>query len=514
MVFRKSKFLRLLTLAFVFPFITLVTNTAQADFYKAIDAYQKRDGETILKEVKESVDKKNNDGLMLFMAAMSIDKGTSMKENLYKFNQNNKQTTLKNILNEQQQQELIELLITATNNSNADAQLYLSSAIHELNNPQLTSKIKTKVEYAKSGSLVAANNSKLNDIERAELGDPFAQMLLGLSYLRTVDYRKYGCNEFPNRPICRPRDETKGYYWLKQSLKNFEAKGHSEMGAFYNSMCDMLQGQDDPKQLKQAYLWCIFGMKSSAQSDSFKLLEKMHISGKLKIVALDVDKAWNSSSWEDGRRTFTTLSMIELKELPEMLIEARKELKKENLPVFTYYVNDYMEYELDVYADGRVNIAFGSTANGYRGPEQFGLSFVDTKKDLFIKVSPKKVKAFLADLKKSGFFKWEAVNNDIGFCDIPDPTGCVPKRYQATVRVGTKVQRFYYSGLANYFEYRVIKKDFNTHLSQLSTLVEKYFPTTSLRCEMGVSEEYKQACLKRDEVMAEIAMGELTKPKQ
>lgn len=502
------KLLQFLTTALIF---LLLPRVAHSDYFKAIDAYQKRDGATMLKEVKESVNKNNNGGLMLFISAMSIDRGTSMKTSLYKGSQENKQTTLKNILTDQQRQELIELLITATNNSNADAQFYLSPAIRELNNPQLTAKIKTNDEYAKSGSLVAANYSKLNDIERAELGDPFAQMLLGLSYLRTVDYRKYGCDESPEKLICRPRDETKGYYWLKQSLKNYEAKGHGEMGAFYNSMCDMLQGQDDPKQLKQAYLWCILGMKSSAQSDSFRLLEKMHTSGKLKIVAPDVDKAWNSSSWEDGRRTFTTLGMIEQKELPSMLVETRKELTKNNPPVFTYYVNDYMEYEFDVYADGRVNIAFGSTANGPGGPEGNATSFVDVGKDLLVKLPSKKVRSFLADLKKMGFYSWTPVNNDIGFCDNFDWTRCIPKRYQASVRGGVKVNRFYYVGLAGYVEQ---KNEATTRLAQLANLVEKYFPTKELRCELSASVEYKQVCLGREAKLLEVAQPIPAKPKK
>lgn len=502
------KFL-LITISTFYALIT--TSIAQADFHKAILAYQNRDGLSLLNEVKDAVNKKNNDGLMLFMNVMSIDRGTSMKTSLYKGTQDNKQTTLKTILTDQQRRELIELLISATNNSNADAQFYLASAIRELNNPQLTASIKSNDEYAKSGSLVAANYSKLTDIEKAELGDPFAQMLLGLSYLRIVDYRKYGCDESPGKPICRPRDETKGNYWLKQSLKNYEVKGHGEMGVYYNSMCDLLQAQDDPKQLKQAYLWCILGMKSSAQSDSFRLLDKMHTSGKLKIIVPEVDKAWNSSSWEDKGRTFKTLGMIEQKEIPEMLLETRKELQKEKRPVFTYYVNDYMEYELDVYVDGRVNIAFGSTSNGLPGPEGNGSSFVDVKKDLLLKLPATKVRNFLADLEKTGFYSWSPVNNGVGFCDIPDSTGCIPKRYQVTVRDGVKTNRFYYVGLASYIEY---KNEMNSKVAQLANLVEKYFPTKSLRCEQGVSEEFKQACLGREAKLLEVAQPILTNPKK
>lgn len=497
----KRKNVRLLTVAFFFPLITLITNTAQADFYKAIDAYQKRDGSKMLKEVKESVIKNNNAGLMLFLSAMSIDRGTSMKTSLYKGSQENKQTTLKNILTDEQRQELIELLITATNNSSADAQLYLSPAIRELNNPQLTAKIKTNDEYAKSGSLLATNYSQLNDIERAELGDPFAQMLLGLSYLRNVDYRKYGCDESPEKPICRPRDEAKGYYWLKQSLKNYEAKGRGEMGVFYNSMCDLLQGQVDPKQLKQAYLWCMLGMNSSSQGDSWSLLKKMQESGKLKVVMPKLDSDFTSMNRQVREGVYQNLLSTKA-ELPDWIIEIRKDIKKSNPPVFTFYINDYMEYELDVYKDGRVNIAFGSTANGLRGPEGNATSFVDVGKDLLVKLPSKKVRSFLADLEKIGFYEWSPVNNGIGFCDMPDATGCIPKRYQVTVRNGVKVNRFDYVGLAGYVEY---KSEMNAKVAQLNNLVEKYFPTKELRCELGASEEFKQACLAREAKLLDVA---------
>ena len=54
-----------------------MTQTAHADFRKALEAYQNRDGDTLLKEVKDAVDKKNDDGLILFISAMDIDYTTS-----------------------------------------------------------------------------------------------------------------------------------------------------------------------------------------------------------------------------------------------------------------------------------------------------------------------------------------------------------------------------------------------------------------------------------------------------
>lgn len=335
-------------------------------------------------------------------------------------------------------------------------------------------------------------------------------MLLGLSYLRTVDYRKYGCDESPDKPICRARDETKGHYWLKQSLKNYEVKGHGDMGSYYNSMCDLLQAQDDPKELKQAYLWCMLGINSNEQNDAWRLLRKMQESGKLKMVMPTLNSEFTSMNRQVRESVYPSL-VGSASELPDWVLETRRKLTKSDQPAFTYYVNDYIEYELDVYRNGRVNIAFGSTSNDSRGPEGNGSSFVDVKKDLLLKLPATKVRNFLADLKKTGFYGWSPVNNGVGFCDIPDSTGCVPKRYQVTVRNGVKINRFYYVGLAGYIEY---KNEMNTKMAQLANLVEKYFPTKSLRCEQGASEEFKQACLGREAKLLEVAQPIQINPKK
>ena len=50
--------------------LLLVASTAHADFRKALEAYQKRDGTTMLKEVKDGVDKKNDDGIILFLGIL------------------------------------------------------------------------------------------------------------------------------------------------------------------------------------------------------------------------------------------------------------------------------------------------------------------------------------------------------------------------------------------------------------------------------------------------------------
>src|SRR5688500_11704459 len=55
--------------AFTVTFL-LITQTVHADFRKALDAYQQRDGTTMLKEVKDGADKKNDDGLILYLSIL------------------------------------------------------------------------------------------------------------------------------------------------------------------------------------------------------------------------------------------------------------------------------------------------------------------------------------------------------------------------------------------------------------------------------------------------------------
>jgi hypothetical protein len=62
--------------------LLLVSPAAHADFRKAVDAYIARDGATMLAEVKDAADKKNNEGLMLFMSAMNIDASTSQQKDI------------------------------------------------------------------------------------------------------------------------------------------------------------------------------------------------------------------------------------------------------------------------------------------------------------------------------------------------------------------------------------------------------------------------------------------------
>lgn len=495
----KSSIITALTVSFL-----IITQTAHADFRKALNAYQNRDGVAMLKEVKDAVDKKNDYGLMLFLHAMGIDANTSAKSNLYEGFKDKRQikTTLDSILAEQQKQELFNSLAMAANNSPADNQYLFAYVSRIITRSKQQDWFKTNEEYAKKGSYVA-HYSSTDLVSKAEAGDPFSQLRLGLKYLNFVDYAHYGCERDSKESICQTKDEAKGYALLKQALKTYEKRGHDNLGIYADSMCDLFQNtaNGDKTKLRQAYLWCVVGINSGGYS-SWSLLGKMQKSGSLKIAVPEIDKIGDISIQQDRDKLAKSLNLTNFKELPDWIIETRKELAKEKPPVFTYYADDYIEYEIDVYADGTVKIGFGSTDNGFPGHELGNINFVDTKKDLLIKTSPKKVKEFLAELKKTGFYDW-SINNQIwSFCDAPDPSQCLPKRYQVVLRDGVKTRRVYLSGLVWDIAKIGVGRDKETivtkHIAKVFSLVEKYFPTQQLRCSLGNSEEYKQACLQSD----------------
>jgi hypothetical protein len=172
--------------------------------------------------------------------------------------------------------------------------------------------------------------------------------------------------------------------------------------------------------------------------------------------------------------------------LPDWILDARKELIKQDIPVFTYYVNDYLMFEIFVFADGRVEFTFN---------HQYPVGYFETSKDLLMKVSPKVVKKFLAELKKSGIYEWSARNPlPGGYCDNFCPP---PQDYAISVRDGAKFQRVSFTA----YSVQLLKPPADIKaqkVAKINSLVEKYFPTQRLRCELGNSTGFKQACLERD----------------
>ena len=460
--------------------LLFITQTAHADFRKALDAYMARDGATMLKEVKDAVDKKNCEGLMLFLMATNMDAATSDYDETTK----QSKSTLRAILPQPKWDEMRELLVQATNNSTVDARYYLHSST-QFRVDNLTNLAN---EYFKKGSRLATLNSTIATIsDKAEVGSSLSQLSLALKYLnygKNIDYgAHYGCGYLSKLPICQLKDEAKSSYWLKRAVKTYDASGFGDFDLFPSQMCEFLRNtaNGDQAKLKQAYLWALMGMNERADtSKSRSCLVDMHDSGMLKLVAPQVDVAWGGD-W----KVFNSLVYkSKLNELPDLIMLNRKEMTKNTLPVLIYHFGQVV---LDIYKDGSVLIGLTDSL----------------QKELFVKVSPNVLKAFLAELKKTEFYQWTTVDSFSGTC--PDFNPCTTIDMHITSRDGANVRRLFFSEQDRKSVTLSIKLPNTKRMAILKTLVDKYFPTQHLRCELGNSKKYKQSCLEFDNQWAAIS---------
>lgn len=231
-------------LSFTAMLLCLTATTAHADFRKALDAYIARDGDTLLKEVKDAVDKKNDDGLMLFLMATNMDAATSDYDETTK----QSKSTLRAILPQPKWDNLRDLLTQAANNSTVDAQYYLIA------NSQFRAEPNAKItmDYVAKGSRLAMMQSTL--LNRAEADDIGAQLALGF---RNLNYdNEYGCEKQSKDPLCQTKNEAKGHYWLKRAVKTFEMSGNADFDLLPSVMCEFYRktANGDQAKIKQAYL--------------------------------------------------------------------------------------------------------------------------------------------------------------------------------------------------------------------------------------------------------------------
>jgi hypothetical protein len=478
--------------------------SAHADFRKALDAYISKDGETMLKEVKNAVEKKNNDGLMLFLSSMNRDHYSSE----YDFDIGDTKSGLKTMLSNSQWSELRELLVKVTNDSSVDVQYYLrrglfgndflrqylNASSHRVDNDKRLSNEqyseaskKITAEYIEKGSRLAILDGVTPLEKKADAGDVTLQLILGMKYLHDTNTYS-GCNNAtPNDEICRsPVDETKGYYWLKRVAQSYESRTDLNLDQFSSAMCEYFRGvKGDKNKLRQAYLWAQMGINESKNNEAYYCLHKMQEAGDLKLVAPEL-----SNALSDYKASNKILYRQELKELPDWIVEARRELAKKEMPVFEYA-------ELEIYKDGRV--LYGLAREPY--------------KDVLMKVSPKTVQNFFSELKKTGFYEWTPKDFNPGICG--DMGDCSELNMLFVARNGTKVKRLFFSlhNPSKKFGRIDQEKDWLDlqRMATIKVLVDKYFPTQHLRCGLGGSEERKKECVDFDNQWITVANWAKTK---
>jgi hypothetical protein len=511
--------------------LMLITQTAHADFRKALDAYQARDGATMIKEVKDAVDKKSDDGLMLLLMATNMDAATSD----YDETTEQSKSTLRAILPQPKWDEMRELLVQATNNSTVDAQYYLltntpfkgdlykkylnlelkGTTITRLTNQQYSdAEHKIIDEYVKRGSKLAMLNTSNNIFTKAEADDPTSQMQLGLAYSKSGRYATWQNNQPPAFKSLE-KDITKGEYWLKRAAKSYEITGYEDGDLFARNMCEFFRStaNGDKYKLKQAYLWAIKGMNEySEPSESSQCIRDMYDSNDLKIAAPEVYAVY--TTLPDKSKFNALVYQTEIKELPDWVVEIRKELEKQALPVFSYYFNDD-GIVLEIYNDGRVFMY------------SIGSGITNDRKNMLMKVSTKKVKEFLLALNKTGFNQWTTENAEPAICD---QHRCSVTQMQIVSRNSKKTRKLflrelYYKELdeASFLKYKMSnyeieeykkimtirkKSKFNVAFAKVKALVDENFSTRQLRCELGNPGQKQQQCKQRDKFWLTIAKQE------
>lgn len=464
--------------------LLLLTQVAYADFRKALDAYIARDGETILKEVKNAVEKKNDHGLILFLMATSFDSATS------DYDSKHSQTTLRTTLTETEWHEMELLLEKAVYNSTVEAQhSLLNSAFGKsfVIRTLRASSAKPKKNY----SLKEINDGyglireKINNngliignsdiVKRAEANDLSAQLLLGLTYSNYLGSYGISCNDIPDYFTCKSLDEVKGDYWLKRAVKTYEKNGFERKDLDYPELpvaiCDFLQSKPKASDddIKQAYLWCQLGLNFGSMHAT-SILKKIYSSGKLKLEGVNQNRLGVPAS--------------DIKEWPELLLQARAELEREQLPLFSYIFSEIGTHEIAVYSDGRVFLNPKTTLQS---------------DDWLMTVKPEKLNKFLEELYQIGFKKWPLFSGGSA-CDI----GCGFTQSSFMLRTKNTPRR------VTFFSDRMVLSTAKSsplliREAKLKLLVDTYFPTKQVRIELGNSKKIKQKLLAREAEWIELA---------
>ena len=498
--------------------LLFITQTAHADFRKALDAYQARDGATMLKEVRDAVDRKNDDGLMLFLMAMNLDSITTNKQSLSDISSKpvssqKTQTTFVSILDESEQAVANKLLDAAVHNSNIDTRYLYNfkrlskftsqnknqdEVVKELKYLAANSSADAAVELAQwygSSSVLLPETARQWFVKAAELGDTYNSVSLAFIYLgypASYWLSKDNCEHLKINGNCFERNFKKGSFWLKQAVKNVD-KNPVYMRRFALDMGNMLSGHklDGVKiDYRQAYLWYQLALNSPdfsgfGVSDKaiFNAIKSMHDNNLLLSAAPDLERVWNN----EAKRS-QVLYLKKLAQLPNLLLQERRQSNSNSNPVFTYLrAADGLPYKLEVFKDGNVKL---------------GLNYFAQKvTSNYMKVSPQKVQEFLNALRKLGVNNWH-LSSSLRVDSSYWCNACVGNDNMFTIQKLGNITSTYYIG---YDRNDKVDAKTDIKIAQIFALVEKYFPTELLRCNIGNSETYNKECFAKNQSLITLA---------
>jgi hypothetical protein len=226
-----SSFLETKTLIGVIAFSVFTlfaSSNAHADMREATKAFQNQDGPAMLAEVREAVEQKNDDGLILFLSLL--------KEY---------PESWRRVLSLLEQDELFTLLEDLTEESGLQAQYHLaiiprSHVAPRYNSPEALQEIQDLIQrleplankvYSHAAfhqATITSNYPKDKSdkessmkwlIQSAELGHAVGAFFLGMRYLNIDD--RFGC--YVNSPMqCPEKDESKGWHWMQQAAMRID----------------------------------------------------------------------------------------------------------------------------------------------------------------------------------------------------------------------------------------------------------------------------------------------------
>ena len=479
--------------------LLFITQAAHADFRKALDAYQKRDGTTMLKEVKAAVDKKNDDGLILFLGILK-----------------QYPKTWQSTLDSSQQAELFNCLekITAQSSLQSQYRLAVISRLNEYTKPNsleanqeelaLIQRLEPVASKGYAPAAMAlyntyafpiANSDKQPEkiinknpekamkwlIKAAESGSAQGAFVLGMKLLNITDNR-YGCNDWkPSALICPSKDEAKGWLWMQQAAMQANERNIMlgdftyEMGGLYR------QGVAGNKpDYEQAYLWYVFGIDKvshistsgygSSDALNYKINQKiveMQKMGELKIANQQLDNTWANTT-ERSR----ILASENQRKTPRLF--GQKDRKIKDKPVFSKYEANGAGKIIDVYADGRINLTH----------DQFPTDVENS--ETYQKVKSKKVKEFLNKMTEIGFYNvpltnYESVSDEAHLSSV----------YLLTARNNKTLRNIFRYNPGTYYD-----PILDHSLVNFLALAEKYFPTAKLNCNLSPNDLLQKKCLK------------------
>lgn len=406
----KSNLLAALSISLLF-----LTQTAYADFRKALEAYQKLDGATMLKEVKDAVDKKNDDGLVLFLSVLELDSNLATYGTMYEFIeapkdkrenmlnqfQSNKivKTNWESLLGEEQKQAFLQLLEQASKSS-LESQ-YRYEIFRKVNNYKLGLRgssfldvIKPKIDglsdEAPSFELVEKGYKNAafyycaigsNELSKKQYCEKAASLEHTGALLIQATNHLLGKKEWSITP-----DETKGLKLLRSALALPDASNYyyeiaDDIGNYY-----LTKGDD--YSLKQAYLWSLialtYGHDPKSNPSSLVNLKKHRkfatIAGKKISDEWDISYQEHKNILSDLDRFYSfygylpeSLKNIKQIKWPDLITQNRK-IDLVQQPVISFhhfypatffgghynYIAGVTHYEIDIYEDGRVNFVMGN----------------------------------------------------------------------------------------------------------------------------------------------------------